>query len=214
MGKASRGHTPSITSAVYTGVASDLSHTRQRFWKVEEVPKNSVSSTGDTYCTEHFASTAHQQPDGRYLVRPPFCKQPDFPKSRHIAQACLLSLKRRFARQPKLATDYRGFMQAYIDLGHVKPVPSSSIVKPDHYIPHHAVYKRNKIRVIFNVSQKAENGLSLSDCLNPGPEIQDDLLIILTRWRFRKQVFVADIVKIYRHHFSIHSEDANYQRIL
>ena len=94
----------------YAGVVSDLSQALQRFWEVEKVPKSSVSSPGDTYCEEHLASTAHQQPNGRYLVRLPFCKQADFPKSRHIAKACLLHLERRFALQSQLANDYRDFI--------------------------------------------------------------------------------------------------------
>ena len=214
MGPAGKSKAPSRTSAFHTSTSnSDLSQALQRFWEVEEMPKNFILSPGDKYCEEHFSSTVKQLSDGRFSLRLPFCKQPDFPRSRDIALACFHRLERRFDRQPALASDYKNFMKAYIELGHMEPVPQSKLLQPGYYIPHHAVYKNEKIRVVFNASQKAGSGISLNDCLYPGPKTQEDLPIILIRWRFFKNVFVADIVKMYRQ-FRLHQDDVNYQRIL
>lgn len=66
-----------------------------------------------------------------------------------------------------------------------------------YYIPHHAVFKdtsiTTKVRVVFDASCKTSSGLSLNDCLMVGPNLQQDLLSILLRFRTFKYVITADI---------------------
>ncbi|KAL7290921.1 hypothetical protein TKK_0015649 [Trichogramma kaykai] len=82
-------------------------------------------------------------------------------------------------------------------------------------MPHHGVLKPNskKLRVVFNTSQKGSNGKSLNDYLLPGPKLQGDVTLILTRWRFFKFAFTADIIKMFRQ-FDVHESDLRYQHIL
>ena len=40
-------------------------------------------------------------------------------------------------------------MKTYLELGHMKPITQSNLQEPGYYIPHHAVYKNDKIRVIL-----------------------------------------------------------------
>ena len=84
-------------------------------------------------------------------------------------------------------------MRAYLDLHHMEQIPGDELNRPAYYIPHHAVFNKDKIRVVFNASQQAINAQSLNECLFTGPKLQVDLPIILTRWRFFKVVFVAEI---------------------
>ena len=209
-GKPSTGHS---TAVFHTSIDENLAHALQRFWEIEEVPKTAIPSHADVECEKHFTATVSQRPDGRLILKLPFCRQPEFLQSRNIAEACFHRLERRFAREPQFAAAYQNFMQVYLDLGQMKPIPAEDIHQPSYYIPHHAVYKNEKIRVVFNASQKAKNGISLNDCLFAGPKVQVDLPIILLRWRFFKCVFIADIVKMYRQ-FLVDVDDANYQRIL
>lgn len=109
-------------------------------------------------------------------------------------------------------------MEAYKTLGHMEPVPRG---EENHdngfYMPHHAVLKRTdpegKIRVVFNASFKTSTGMSLNDVLLPGPKLQPDLWLVLTRWRLYKYAFTADIIKMFRQ-IRIHREDTIYQKIL
>ena len=81
------------------------------------------------------------------------------------------------------------------------------------YIPHHAVFKEKKIRVVFNGSSTAHGSASLNNCLHIGPALQSNLIFVLCRWRFFQFVFTADIEKMYRQ-ILIHPADRKYQRIL
>lgn len=55
-----------------------------------------------------------------------------------------------------------------------------------YYMPHHPVFKEStttKLRVVFNASQKTDNGKSLNEQLACGGKLQDDLFSLLLRWR-------------------------------
>ena len=94
-------------------------------------------------------------------------------------------------------------MLEYLNLGHMEIVENEK-VDPQriYYIPHHGVLKQQgvdkKLRVVFNASQKTSNGNSLNGYLLPGPKLQEDLWIVIIRWRFYFIVFVADIIKMFR----------------
>jgi len=85
------------------------------------------------------------------------------------------------------------------------------------YLPHHAVVKKSdpkgKIRVVFNASFRTRDGFSLNDVLLPGPKLQSDLWLVLTRWRMFRFAFSTDIVKMFRQ-IQVHKEDTDLQRIL
>ncbi|XP_029054234.1 uncharacterized protein LOC114881582 [Osmia bicornis bicornis] len=92
-------------------------------------------------------------------------------------------------------------MSECADLGLMRLSSPAEIDSARFYLPHHAVFKSNevrKIRVVFNASQRGSNGLSLNDLLLPGPKLQTDITLVLTRWRFQKFAFVSDIVKMFR----------------
>lgn len=49
--------------------------------------------------------------------------------------------------------------------------------------------------------------------LLPGPKLQADLWLILTRWRFHQFAFITNIIKMLRH-IRVHPDDMDLQRIL
>ncbi|KAF2887346.1 hypothetical protein ILUMI_18827, partial [Ignelater luminosus] len=71
-----------------------------------------------------------------------------------------------------------------------------------YYLPHHSVYKASntttKLRVVFDVSCKTPNQLSLNDNLMTGPTIQQDIFSISIQFRLVQYVVNADINKMYR----------------
>ncbi|XP_058810074.1 uncharacterized protein LOC131675195, partial [Phymastichus coffea] len=172
----------------------------RRFWELEEIPPTRLLSREDQACEDHFSSTHARDSSGRYVLRLPFSRSPNLPSTFAIARARLLGTERRLVRKPNEQKAYVTFMKEYEDLHHMERIEKPDLDKENYYyIPHHAVFKADgsgKIRVVFNASQDASNGLSLNDCLHAGPKLQRDISVILTRWRYYRFVFSADIVKI------------------
>ena len=81
----------------------------------------------------------------------------------------------------------------------MEPIDNQSSVDiPEvHYLPHHAVVRRDKtttkLRVVYDASARS-NGPSLNDCLNPGPKFDQKILDILSRFRI---AVTADIEKVF-----------------
>lgn len=108
-------------------------------------------------------------------------------------------------------------MQQYCALGHMEALADHDPGADSYYLPHHAVTKRNdpsgRIRVVFNASFRTSTGVSLNDLLLPGPRLQSDLWVVLSRWRLHPFAFMTDIVKMFQQ-IRVHSDDAELQRIL
>jgi hypothetical protein len=83
------------------------------------------------------------------------------------------------------------------------------------YIQHHAVIKESssttKLRVVFNASCQTRNGTTLNDHLLVGPKLQQDLPVIVARWRQWRYVYTADIAKMLRQ-ILVEPTDADFQR--
>lgn len=81
------------------------------------------------------------------------------------------NLERMLQRQPDLMEKYKRFIHEFIALGHMKRINDENYLmeKPNFYLPHHAVFKNDslttKLRVVFDVSAKSSNGMSLNDNL-------------------------------------------------
>ena len=82
-------------------------------------------------------------------------------------------------------------------------------------MPHHGVFKTGtrKLREVYNASQKGSNGISLNHLMFTGPKLQQDITTVLTRWKFFKIVFTADIIKMYRQ-ILVHPDDLCWQHLL
>ena len=69
-----------------------------------------------------------------------------------------------------------------------------------HYLPHHAVVRRDKettkVRVVYDASAHSD-GPSLNDCLHAGPKLNQKILDILLRFRVHRVAVIADIEKAF-----------------
>ena len=67
-----------------------------------------------------------------------------------------------------------------------------------HYLPHHAVLRRDKettkLRVVYDASASTD-GVSLNSCLHTGPSLLPNPLDILVRFHLHKIALIADIEK-------------------
>ncbi|XP_055584794.1 uncharacterized protein LOC129737659 [Uranotaenia lowii] len=160
-------------------------------------------STSESACEKFYDETTYRDADQRYVVSLPkksylIDKLGD---SRATALRRLEGLERRLARDSALKQQYFEFIQEYIDMGHMIEVKEESN-QLAYYMPHHPVQKPDstttKLRVVFDASCRTTSGVSLNEALMVGPVVQDDLLSIVLRFRFRKIAIVADIAKMYR----------------
>ena len=88
------------------------------------------------------------------------------------------------AKNPDILREYDTVIKTQLQQGIVElaEVPATADISGVHYLPHHAVVRKDKttmkLRIICDPSAKM-NGLSLNDCLHPGPKFNQIILDIL-----------------------------------
>ncbi|XP_075162761.1 uncharacterized protein LOC142235393 [Haematobia irritans] len=193
----------------------------EKFWKLEELPKVSAVTAEEEYCEELFKRTTTRSLDGRFVVSLPFKPQHLEGKglglSKTKAFRQFLRNEASLVRNMELKAKYDTVLAEYESLGHMIRVGPLTEKCTGYYLPHHAVVKpertSTKLRVVFNASYPTSSGLSLNDTLYPGPVLQNDLMLLIIRWRFYRYVFNGDIEKMYRQ-ILLHDEFTRFQRIV
>lgn len=205
---------PGTTSTLLCTNELDIHNSLQRFWLHEEPPSLLKPTQDDVVCENYFQSTHSRTENGRYIVRLPFKDDPKcLGNSSGTARKMFESLERKFETQPQYKQSYAEFMKDYLESGHMKLHDSSeSIESIKYYIPHHAVFKDNKIRVVFNASSRTTTGVSLNNILYPGPKLHNDITDIIFNFRKHAYTFTCDIRQMFRQ-ILIDDEDRKYQLI-
>ena len=136
--------------------------------------------------------------NGHYAVLLPFCDQElVMPNNKQQAVKRLMGLK-RFIRDNKFFLDYKKYMNDLLEKGYARRCNETPTGKT-WYIPHHAVYhpsEPGKIRVIFDCSAEFE-GRSINKELLPGPDLTNQIVSILIRYREEKVAVMADVKSMY-----------------
>lgn len=192
-----------------------------KFWNQEEITPKSIQTPEEKHCEKLFIDTIHQHNNGHFTVELPILKNriQELGNSFNTAYRCLLQLEARFQKDPELYTIYKSFIDEYVTLGHAEYINNfqQSDTLPSYFLPHHPVIKpqsrTTKLRVVFNASAKTSTGTSLNDILLEGPNIYNDVLDIIIKFRMYKYVFSCDIIKMFRCIF-IKPEQRALQRIL
>ena len=155
------------------------------------------------------------------------------PNNRVQALNRLNGLLRTFKRKPGMQSDYLRFMSDVIDRGHAEIVPieksSESPIPPPAvtteskenapanvwYLPHFGVYhprKPDQIRVVFDSSCEF-HGVSLNKELLAGPDLMNNLLGVLMRFRQESYGVMCDIERMF-YAFHVNPEHRNLLRFL
>uniref|UniRef100_A0A2S2PTX9 Integrase catalytic domain-containing protein n=1 Tax=Schizaphis graminum TaxID=13262 RepID=A0A2S2PTX9_SCHGA len=199
---------------------SNLEKDIEKFWKIEECPSTNMDETSeDAMCRKHFLDNVSIDVTGKFVVKLPFRDNVDkLGESYNIALRRFLSLERRLSKNPEQYSQYKSFMKEYEHLGHMERVDEDNDLSiKTYYMPHTCVLndssRSTKLRVVFDGSCKSETGLSLNDVLLKGPILQEELTLIVARFRTHKYAFSADIKKMYRQVW-VDTADQDYQRIL
>lgn len=127
-------------------------------------------------------------------------------------------LEQRLDKNANLKSQFHDFVQQYIDLGHMHEVhDDDDDQRIECYLPHHPVVKESstttKVRVVFDGSAKTSTGKSLNEALLVGPSVQDDIAIIVVRFRQYPVAIVADAEKMFRQVW-MHPDDCRLQKIV
>ncbi|PFX13125.1 hypothetical protein AWC38_SpisGene22820 [Stylophora pistillata] len=137
--------------------------------------------------------------NSHYEIPLPFrCDDVRFPENKEQVLQRAHWLRKKLINNEKLYKDYVNFMNSIIAKGFAWKVPSDRLFAKTGqvwYIPHHGVYharKPNKIRVVFECSARF-GGTSLNDELLQGPDLTNQLVGVLTRFRQGPVAFMSDI---------------------
>lgn len=190
-----------------------LDHDLTRFWEIDSVsPKHSLSAE-ERACEESFSLTTTRDDNGRFVVTIPLRQNPYvLGDSFEMAKRRFSSLERKFEREPAFREKYLDFMREYERLGHMTENTSLKSYSDNinYYLPHHGVLRESstttKLRTVFDASAVTTSKISLNDIQMVGPNVQDDLLSILLRFRQHKYVISADIEKMYRSIYVVPSQ--------
>ena len=158
----------------------------------------------------HRTSTGHYEMP--LPIRPN--AQERLPKNKHMALSRLSQLRRKLIRNKPFHTLYTNVMNDLLRHGYAEPTHSAD-EEESWYIPHHGVLnakKPNKLRVVFDCSATF-NGISLNSNLLQGPDLINNLVGILCRFR-RDHIAIACDVEAMFHQFSVNPEHRNLLRFL
>ncbi|XP_073831675.1 uncharacterized protein [Musca autumnalis] len=193
----------------------------EKFWKLEEPPKISEYSPEEEYCEDVYQKTTRRLSDGRYVVSLPF--KPQYENGKGLGLSRMRACRQFFrnesslCKKPEFKVIYDNVLEEYESLGHMTEVTQDDEGSSSFYLPHHAVIKpessSTKVRVVFNASSRSTTGLSLNDTLYPGPILQNDLMLLIIRWRFYRYVFNGDVEKMYRQIW-LNEDHTRFQRLV
>ena len=111
-------------------------------------------------------------------------------------------LEKRMRKKPKFNADYSKFMNSLLKGSYAERVPENELCKNYRkvwYIPHHGVYhprKVDKFRVVFDCTATF-NEISLSSLLLPEPNLVNNLVGVLLRFRSENIAIAGDIEKMF-----------------
>ncbi|XP_060573880.1 uncharacterized protein LOC132731684 [Ruditapes philippinarum] len=117
------------------------------------------------------------------------------------------------SRNPTKQIQVFDFMGKLIDDGHAEIAPKLDLDKERWYLPVFGVYhphKPDQVRCVFD-SSAVYKDVSLNKVLLPGPDLTNNLLGILLRFRKMPVAIMADIKQMF-YCFSVHEEHRDYLR--
>lgn len=211
---------PSNPSLLASASTTPELHWMKSFWEIEDLPSSLQKrwSKEEAECNKHFEETVKRTPDGRFVVRLPFAKDPKLLGSSYsLALTRLVSIEKKLSKSNSHQQAYECFMEEYAELNHMtllkEKIPWSEL----NFLPHFYVENENStttpLRVVFDAAAKTSSGYSLNDTLMVGPALQPDLFSHLIRFRSYPIAIVADMSKMYRQ-ILVDMQDRKYQCII
>ena len=142
----------------------------QSFWELESL---GIKLREDPV-QEQFVEDIRME-EGRYQVSLPWRRYHEpLPTNHELSLKRLRGLLRRLKQDPDVLAEYDKTIREQLAMGVIERVEPGDVGEPGkvHYLPHHAVIRRDKeptkVRVVYDASSRLE-GPSLNNCLHTGP---------------------------------------------
>ncbi|XP_033106332.1 uncharacterized protein LOC117108428, partial [Anneissia japonica] len=201
-----------------------------KFWSTEEMgvkitececTRKDVSLSPDD--NKRFAEmwdSCEKGEDGRWVMPYPWIKPPEsLPNNESQCYAKLCCLEKRLKKTPNAAEQYNKAIGDLVERGFAKKLTNKDKTEyhgPVHFIPHHAVIRPENastpIRIVFNSSSVC-NGVSLNDHFHKGPDLLNNLMGVIMRFREHRVAIAGDISKMF-YQVKIPLQDMHVHRFL
>ncbi len=188
------------------------------FWKLENFANlEGAHAVEPNDRFDSFEEEISRLPDGRYCTPLPWTTDRwRLERNFHLTAGKLESTLARLRKTPQDLADYSNEIQQLIDKQFVE---KADMEFDGHYtyVPHHPVFRRDKqttkIRPVFEGAAKSKYGPSLNEVLEPGPNLNPDLLSTTMRFRMNRYAWIADIEKAFLN-IALQQENAESIRFL
>ena len=175
----------------------ELKNSVQRLWDLETL---GIRETNEV----HEALKDGIEFNGeRYKVSLPWKEgHPDLPSNYRNSVRRLKGQLGRLRKEPEILGEYDRIIKEQYNEGIVEKVGTLDKAEQIHFLPHHAVVRKEakttKVRVVYYASAKeSKHSASLNDCLHVGPALSPLLFEILLRFREKRVALVGDIEKAF-----------------
>ena len=164
----------------------------------------------------HVLDNGTRRIDGHYEI--PLPLRDDnvrFPNNRLQAEKRFTYLQTKMSRNHQFKNDYMKFMKELMSKGYATESTAAAENGKCWYLPHHGVYNRNKlgkIRIVFDLSAEFP-GTSINKSLLPGPDLANQIVGVLLRFREEPVAVTGDTEAMY-HQFKIPVEQRSFLRFL
>ena len=155
--------------------------------------------------------------DGHYELSIPFRdsikKIDSLPSNENMVRKRMIGLKKRLQGDSKMLHDYKVLMMSLFEKGFARKVTSTE--EKGWFTPHFGVYhpaKPEKVRVVFNYSASFF-GTTLNDHIIQGPDLINDLLGVLLRFRQEEIAMMADVESMF-YQIKVPDKQRKYLRFL
>ena len=175
-----------------------LDNSLKAFWELESL---GIQPDEKNLCDSPFRVPKFN--NGRYEVSLPWKEfHPLLPDNYTLSQRRLLNLLKRLRQDPTLLQDYDTIIREQIEKGIVEDAPPKTTDSAHlHYLPHHAVIRRDKdttkMHVVYDASAKMDGQPSMNDCLLIRPKFNQKIFDLLVRFRSYPIALTADIEKAF-----------------
>ena len=178
---------------------------------------NKLSISVEDQCLLDLMQNDMQREENRnYLAPLPFkCSRATLPNNREQAVSRAMSFDASLRMDSRKRQHVSEFIEALFDNGHAERAPDIDNDTECWYLPLFGIYhsqKKDKLRIVLDSSAKF-NGISLNDVLMTGPNMMNNLVGVLLRFRSDKTAVTADLQHMF-YSFCVHKDHRDYLRFV
>ncbi|KAK3087380.1 hypothetical protein FSP39_005210 [Pinctada imbricata] len=203
---------PSCSSKMHV---SELITDQALFHRTEDDNKPGMSVEDRTFIAL-MDRNMKKDPSGHWIAPLPFKgSRPSLPNNRKQALDRAIGLDKSLRRNPTKEAHFLEFMRGLFEADHAEQASELAEDAECWYLPLFGVYhpqKKDKIRGVFD-SSALFNNVSLNEVLMSGPDLMNNLLGVLLRFRKEPIAIMADIEHMF-HCFLVNHEHRRYLRFI